>query len=37
MVSPRHALAAIDDLGLDERARELFLGGAARTVFRLAA
>lgn len=37
MVSPRHALAAINDLGLDDRARELFLGGAARKVFGLAA
>jgi uncharacterized protein len=37
MVSPKHALATIDTLGLDDRARELFLGGAARKVFGLAA
>jgi uncharacterized protein len=37
MISPKHCLAALDDLGLDDRARELFLQGAARKVFRLAA
>lgn len=37
MIAPRHALAGLDDLGLDEGARNLFLEGAARKVFRLAA
>lgn len=35
MISPKHALAGLDDLCLDERARQLFLEGAARKVFRL--
>lgn len=37
MVSPKHALAGLADLGLDETARDLFLSGAARKVFGLAA
>lgn len=37
MISPKHALAGLDALDLDNRARELFLGGAAREVFRLTA
>ena len=37
MISPKHALAGLDDLGLDDRARQLFLEGAAQKVFRLAA
>jgi len=37
MIAPKHALASLDDLGLDDRARALFLEGAARKVFRLAA
>lgn len=35
MISPRHCLAGLDELGLDEEARALFLGGNARRVFRL--
>lgn len=35
MISPRQCLADLDELGLDERARMLFLEGAARKVFRL--
>lgn len=35
MISPQHALAAIDELNLGDQARDLFLGGAARKVFRL--
>ncbi|MGO1053013.1 amidohydrolase family protein [Crossiella sp. CA198] len=37
MLSASRALARIDELGLDEQARQLFLGGNARRVFRLAA
>ncbi len=35
MILPAHALEALDDLGLDEEARGLFLEGNARRVFRL--
>jgi predicted TIM-barrel fold metal-dependent hydrolase len=34
MLSPSRALERLDDLGLDDEARELFLGGNARRVFR---
>jgi uncharacterized protein len=36
MIAARHALEGLDDLGLDEEARELFLAGNARRVFALA-
>jgi predicted TIM-barrel fold metal-dependent hydrolase len=35
MISPRHCLAALDDLGLDDLARTLFLEEAARKLFKL--
>ncbi|MFR9751290.1 amidohydrolase family protein [Nocardia sp. 004] len=35
MIAPQHALAALDDLGLDDETRELFLAGTARRVFGL--
>ncbi len=35
MITPEHALAGLDDLGLDAEARELFLSGNARRVFGL--
>jgi predicted TIM-barrel fold metal-dependent hydrolase len=35
MISPKACLAAIDTLGLDEKARHLFLEGAARNLFKL--
>jgi predicted TIM-barrel fold metal-dependent hydrolase len=35
MILPAHALEALDDLGLDDETRELFLDGNARRVFRL--
>jgi hypothetical protein len=35
MISPRDCLAALDRLDLDDRARALFLEGAARQVFKL--
>jgi predicted TIM-barrel fold metal-dependent hydrolase len=35
MISPQQALADVDKLGLDAEARELFLSGNARRVFRL--
>jgi predicted TIM-barrel fold metal-dependent hydrolase len=35
MLSPQRCLERLDDLGLDSEARELFLGGNARRVFRL--
>ncbi|WP_218021183.1 amidohydrolase family protein [Nocardia crassostreae] len=35
MIMPEHALKGIDDLGLDDEARELFLSGNARRVFGL--
>jgi len=35
MISPGAALEGVDDLGLDEETRELFLGGNARRVFSL--
>lgn len=36
MISPTHALAALDALGLDDETRELYLEGNARRVFALA-
>jgi predicted TIM-barrel fold metal-dependent hydrolase len=35
MITPAKALEHLDDLGLDDEARELFLAGNARRVFRL--
>ncbi len=35
MILPVRALAHLDELGLDEQARELFLAGNAERVFRL--
>jgi predicted TIM-barrel fold metal-dependent hydrolase len=35
MITPAHALADLDALGLDDEARELFLGGNASRVFDL--
>src|SRR6266508_682575 len=35
MLSPARALERLDDLGLDDEARDLFLGGNARRVFEL--
>ncbi|MBF6327755.1 amidohydrolase family protein [Nocardia transvalensis] len=35
MIMPGHALAGLDDLGLDAETRELYLEGNARKVFRL--
>jgi predicted TIM-barrel fold metal-dependent hydrolase len=35
MISPRHCLVALDNLGLDDVARTLFLEGAARKLFKL--
>jgi hypothetical protein len=35
MIMPAECLAQLDDLGLSDEARELFLGGNARRVFRL--
>lgn len=35
MISPAHALAGLDDLGLDAETRELYLEGNARRVFGL--
>ena len=35
MIMPSHALAALDDLGLDDEARDLFLVGNAQRVFDL--
>lgn len=35
MITPARALAHLDDLGLDDEARELFLAGNARRVFSL--
>jgi predicted TIM-barrel fold metal-dependent hydrolase len=35
MIMPQHALDGLDELGLDDEARELFLGGNARRVFGL--
>lgn len=35
MISPARALADLDTLGLDEEARDLFLAGNARRVFKL--
>jgi predicted TIM-barrel fold metal-dependent hydrolase len=35
MLSPARALEKLDDLGLDDEARQLFLGDNARRVFRL--
>ncbi|WP_028478202.1 amidohydrolase family protein [Nocardia sp. CNY236] len=35
MIFPQHALRHLDDLGLDEEVRELFLAGNARRVFDL--
>lgn len=37
MLSPKRALAKLDELGLDPEARALFLGGNARRVFKLPA
>ena len=37
MITPQRALEGIDELGLDEEARALFLHGNARRVFGLAA
>lgn len=36
MITPARALAGLDNLGLDEEARALFLGGNAARVFDLA-
>jgi len=36
MMTPERALAHLDDLGLDDRTRGLFLGGNARRVFNIA-
>jgi predicted TIM-barrel fold metal-dependent hydrolase len=35
MIRPAHALEGLDDLGLDEVTRELYLDGNARRVFRV--
>jgi uncharacterized protein len=35
MISPEHALRGLEDLGLDDDCRELFLSGNARRVFKL--
>jgi predicted TIM-barrel fold metal-dependent hydrolase len=35
MIFPAHALDGLDDLGLDEEARELFLAGNARRLLGL--
>lgn len=35
MLSPRRCLERLDELGMDDQARELFLGGNARRVFGL--
>jgi hypothetical protein len=35
MILPQHALDGLDDLGLDEETRELYLAGNARRVFEL--
>ena len=35
MILPDRALAHLDELGLDEEARRLFLAGNAERVFRL--
>lgn len=35
MIMPAKALAALDDLGLDDEARDLFVAGNARRVFKL--
>ena len=35
MLTTHQALARLDDLGLDDDARSLFLAGNARRVFRL--
>jgi predicted TIM-barrel fold metal-dependent hydrolase len=35
MIFPAHALEGLDDLGLDEETRDLYLGGNARRVFGL--
>ncbi|MFI9502885.1 amidohydrolase family protein [Nocardia sp. NPDC052566] len=35
MIFPKHALEGLDDLGLDEETRELYLDGNARRVFGL--
>lgn len=37
MLSPKRCLERLDELGLDDQARELFLGGNARRVFGLPA
>ncbi len=36
MIAPGHALADLDTLDLDDETRELFLGGNAERVFKLA-
>ncbi|WP_225727446.1 MULTISPECIES: amidohydrolase family protein [unclassified Nocardia] len=35
MIVPQHALAGLDELGLDDEVRELYLDGNARRVFKL--
>lgn len=35
MIAPERALEGLDELGLDDETRELFLGGNARRVFGL--
>lgn len=35
MLTPRRCLEGIEELGLDDSTRELFLAGNARRVFRL--
>jgi uncharacterized protein len=35
MISPARCLAGLDNLGLDDQARRLFLGGNAARIFRL--
>jgi uncharacterized protein len=36
MILPAHALDGLDDLGLSDEAREMYLAGNARRVFKLA-
>jgi predicted TIM-barrel fold metal-dependent hydrolase len=35
MITHVHALDGLDELGLDDRTREAFLGGNARRIFAL--
>jgi predicted TIM-barrel fold metal-dependent hydrolase len=35
MITPERALRGLDELGLDDAAREAFLSGNARAVFRI--